>query len=91
MRQSEKESTEKVAPIESTVSKRSYPIRPTPEHDSRFTIGLVIDVADVLQRHGFETPHGLDIVDLQQALYRLLYVGDGRQEHGNESGKDPGT
>jgi hypothetical protein len=56
------------------VSERLYPIRPLPEADSRFTLSLAFDVADVLKDHGFpELAAGLDFVDLQQALYGFLY------------------
>lgn len=58
----------------------AYPIRPEPEEDPRFTIGLAVDVAEVLTRHGYPPIKGLDFVDMQQALYRFLYVGnDGSQ------------
>jgi hypothetical protein len=58
------------------VSERQYPIRPQPDDDPRFTLGLAIDVAQVLQQHGYpEITNGLDFVDLQQALYRFLYTG----------------
>ncbi len=53
---------------------RLYPM-PAPEHDPRFTIGLIIDVRDVLTEHGY--PHitsGDDFVELQQALFRFLYT-----------------
>jgi hypothetical protein len=57
---------------------RQYPIRPQPEDDSRFTFGLAKDIADVLEAHGYpKIAAGLDFVDLQQALYRFLYVGTG--------------
>jgi hypothetical protein len=53
---------------------RQYPISPAPADDPRFTLGLAIDVADVLEAHGYPTiTGGLDFVDLQQALYRFLY------------------
>lgn len=55
---------------------RAYPIRPVPDDDPRFTLGLTIDVAAVLERHGFpKVENGLDFVDLQQSLYRFLYGG----------------
>jgi len=58
------------------MSARAYPIRPRPDEDPRFTIGLALDVAKVLKDHGYPpVTAGLDIVDLQQALYRFLYVG----------------
>lgn len=54
---------------------RTYPIRPRPDDDPRFTRGLMHDVAQVLADHGYPpVEHGLDLVDLQQALYRFLYV-----------------
>ena len=57
---------------------RVYPM-PAPEDDPRFTIGLVLDVAKVLEQHGYPPVRaGLDIVDLQQALFRFLYVGGDR-------------
>lgn len=56
---------------------RQYPIRPASD-DPRFTLGLTLDVAAVLERHGYpKVAAGLDVVDLQQALYRFLYVGPG--------------
>lgn len=58
---------------------RAYPLRrPGREHDdSRFTIGLLHDVVQVLEQHGYPpVRHGLDIVDLQQHLFAFLY-GEG--------------
>lgn len=56
------------------MSESLYPIRPLPEDDSRFTFGLALDVADVLEGHGYEPlTAGLDYVDLQQALFGFLY------------------
>ncbi|MEE6264944.1 hypothetical protein V2E29_04685 [Streptomyces diastatochromogenes] len=56
---------------------RQYPIRPVDDEDPRFTFGLTLDVADVLQQHGYPpVTAGLDLVDLRQALYRFLYVGE---------------
>lgn len=53
---------------------REYPITPAPDDDPRFTLGLAIDVAGVLEAHGYpKITAGLDYVDLQQALYRFLY------------------
>lgn len=55
------------------MSARAYPLNPAPEDDARFTRGLSIDVADVLVRHGYPEPTGLDWVELQLALFRFLY------------------
>lgn len=56
---------------------RNYPI-PTPEGDDpRFTLGLAVDVAQVLQRHGYPpVEHGADLVELQALLYRFIYLGE---------------
>lgn len=59
------------------MSERAYPIRPVPEGESRFTFGLTYDIAQVLKSHGYPpVTNGRDISDLQQALYRFLYVGE---------------
>jgi hypothetical protein len=52
-----------------------YPIRrPADGCDERFTIGLVLDVAAVLTRHGYPPPgSGGDLLRLQQALFTLIY------------------
>jgi len=56
------------------VTERQYPIRPRPDGDPRFTFGLTVDVAEVLERHGYpKITAGLDMVDLQQALFGFLY------------------
>lgn len=52
---------------------RTYPL-PRPAADPRFAVGLVIDVAAVLQQHGYPPiTDGADLVRLQQALFRFLY------------------
>ena len=61
-----------------TGQERAYPLPPAGE-DPRFTFGLSVDVAKVLEQHGYPpVTAGRDLVDLQQALYRFLYVGGGR-------------
>jgi hypothetical protein len=53
---------------------RHYPVRPVPDDDPRFAFGLVLDVARVLEQHGYpKVAHGRDLVDLQQALFTFLY------------------
>jgi hypothetical protein len=59
---------------------RIFPIRPLDGEgngDRRFTAGLLFDIRDLLAEAGYPVLHGGDLVDLQQALYRFLYVGDG--------------
>jgi hypothetical protein len=61
-----------------TGEERAYPL-PEVDDDERFTFGVVVDVAEVLTRHGYPKPAtGRDLVALQQALYRFLYVGGDR-------------
>ncbi|OKJ93833.1 hypothetical protein [Amycolatopsis sp. CB00013] len=55
---------------------RAYPITPEAS-DTRFTFGLVLDVAAVLTAHGYPPlAGGADHVDLQQALFSFLYRKD---------------
>lgn len=58
---------------------RIYPL-PQPDDDPRFTMGLLIDLVDVLVAHGYPKPtSGGDLVELQQAIFRFLYdtAGEG--------------
>lgn len=64
------------------MSERRYPI-PEPEQgdDARFTFGLTVEVAEVLQRHGYpaigpEDPE--DHIELSHALFGFLYSKTGR-------------
>jgi hypothetical protein len=52
-----------------------YPLpRPVTGHDARFTVGLTLDVADVLIRHGYPPlTCGADLLRLQQALFGAIY------------------
>jgi hypothetical protein len=52
-----------------------YPIgRPERGGDDRFTIGLVLDLAAVLTRHGYPPiTTGADLLRVQQALFTLIY------------------
>lgn len=52
---------------------RAYPLPPD-EGDPRFSIGLLLDVVKVLERHGYPAVRaGLDLVDLQQTLHSFIY------------------
>ena len=53
----------------------AYPIRrPDRDADDRFTIGLTLDIAAVLARHGFPPiTTGADLLRVQQALFALIY------------------
>lgn len=41
--------------------------------DPRFTVGLALDVARVLERHGYEALNGGQVVELQSHLFLLLH------------------
>ena len=53
----------------------AYPIRrPGAGTDDRFTIGLALDVAAVLARHGYPpVTCSTDLLRLHQALFALIY------------------
>ena len=53
---------------------RAYPL--PDDDDERFTPGLLLDVAMVLDRHGYPAPTNLDLAALQQALFALLHGGE---------------
>jgi hypothetical protein len=58
------------------VSERVFPLpMPGSGDDSRFTFGLLVDVRSVLVDHGYPAADmtGLDLVELQHALFRFLY------------------
>ncbi|QDY10231.1 hypothetical protein FJK98_26355 [Micromonospora sp. HM134] len=65
---------------------RRFPI-PLRAEDSRFTFGLVHDVAQVLAAHGYPPmtgPYdgcGADLLALQQALFSLIYTTNPSEEH----------
>ncbi|MFE2710556.1 hypothetical protein ACFXKI_00845 [Streptomyces mirabilis] len=62
------------------MSGRQYPID-APDDDARFTRGLALDVARVLETHGYpEITSGRDFLELQQALFRFLYASPGSGE-----------
>jgi hypothetical protein len=41
--------------------------------DERFTLALVLDVTEVLHRHGYSAPTGAVLVELTAGLYRALH------------------
>jgi hypothetical protein len=49
---------------------RQYPWLGT--RDDRFTLALVLDVGEVLSRHGYPAPTGATLVELTSGLYRAL-------------------
>jgi hypothetical protein len=55
------------------MSDHTYPLA-RPYTDEKFTTGLVIEVAAVLQEHGYPpVTSGGDLVRLQQALFGFVY------------------
>ena len=60
---------------------QTYPLDyPESGDDSRFTFGLMVDVADVLAKHGYPDIRGVDFVDLRACLFQFIYgtVGERR-------------
>jgi hypothetical protein len=55
-----------------TTAPTSHPT-PDREPESRFTFGLILEVAKVLEAHGYERFDGPQFVDLQQHLFHLLH------------------
>jgi hypothetical protein len=53
----------------------TYPLcRPDNGGDCRFSVGLALDVADVLHRHGYPPlTTGADLLRLQLALFSAIY------------------
>jgi hypothetical protein len=41
--------------------------------DERFTLALVLDVGEVLSRHGYPAPTGATLVELSAGIYRALH------------------
>lgn len=57
---------------------RNYPL-PRGEEDPRFTIGLGLDVAAVIEAAGYPKLTSADQIELlYKVLYRFLYVGEER-------------
>lgn len=52
---------------------RVYPMLLPSFDDPRFSHGLIIDVATVLEAAGYPAVRGVDFVDLQGALFGFLY------------------
>jgi hypothetical protein len=52
---------------------RSYPWMAA--HDHRFTLALVLDVVEVVVRHGYEAPTGTTLVELTTGLFGALQSG----------------
>lgn len=62
------------------MTERAYPM-PAPADDARFTRGLALDVAKVLDRHGYPPiTSGADFVALQEALFAFLYAPASAEE-----------
>jgi hypothetical protein len=61
--------------MSSPTQQPAYPIsRPRAGGDARFTLGLTLDVAAVLTRHGYPPlTSGADLLRLQQALFTTIY------------------
>ncbi|MDY7090565.1 MAG: hypothetical protein SYR96_36425 [Actinomycetota bacterium] len=52
----------------------AYPLERPDRDDARFTVGLLLDVAAVLQQHGYPPLHtAADLTRLHQALFTTIY------------------
>ena len=51
---------------------RSYPW--VSSRDDRFTLALVLDVSEVLVRHGYPAPTGFALVELTGGLFRAVHA-----------------
>ena len=51
---------------------RAYPWVSAP--DDRFTLALVLDVGEVLVRHGYPAPASAVLVELTSGLFRALHT-----------------
>jgi hypothetical protein len=59
-----------------------YPLgHPESGDDCRFTVGLVLDVADVLSKHGYpdmvSAESGADYLNVRDFLYQFIYGPEG--------------
>lgn len=62
--------------MSTAITHREDPAIAAPQ-DDRFTFGLVLDVAEVLERHGYPEVTGVELVELRTALFRLLHAESG--------------
>jgi hypothetical protein len=61
----------------------TYPV-PAPAEDDRFTFGLVLELAGVLERHGYPPiAAGADLVRLQQSVFGFLYRSGTNDQEGS--------
>ena len=44
-------------------------------NDERFTLALILDVGEVLARHGYQAPSGATLVELTAGIFRALHPG----------------
>ena len=57
----------------------AYPVRRPLHNDRRFTVGLVLDIAEVLHRHGYPAlACGNDLPHWQNALFTTIYRHDSK-------------
>jgi hypothetical protein len=54
---------------------RHYPLpRPESGNDPRFCFGLLHEAAELLERHGYPPLTGRDAVELNLALFQVIYA-----------------
>ena len=64
-------------PVTTTPRVAAYPLRRYRHDDRRFTVGLVLDIAAVLARHGYPgLACGNDLLHWQNGLFTTIYRHD---------------
>lgn len=67
-------------PATATQTGSAYPLRRPRHDDQRFTVGLVLDIATVLHRHGYpDLACGNDLLHWQNALFTTIYRHHGKE------------
>lgn len=60
--------------MDTTTTQPAYPLARPPGHDVRFTLGLALDISDVLAAHGYPPiTNGADLLRWQNALFTTIY------------------
>ena len=59
---------------------RAYPVPGPSATDPRFCTGLVLEVAETLQRRGYPVLDSRDITGLEKALHQFLYGPEGETD-----------
>jgi uncharacterized protein DUF6284 len=75
----QRKAAQETAEVTVTAGARRYPLPPPAAagEDPRFSFGLLVDVAKVLEQHAYpRVTAGRDLLELQMALFRYLYAAE---------------